>query len=497
MHQTQSLPRESLPRDLPKRKAIVVSLMILIIGAASPLAFIALQDPAFMLTFQRQDMLILWDEIAYLIPFGFVGMISWSVWLLRFTMSRFYKPLVNDFRATTSVIVPSYREDPDMTARCLDTWLRDGPNEVIIVVDVDDTEVIEKLEEYKHDTRVRVIPYKHNGKRSALGVGIRAARYEILILTDSDTSWEPGLLHAVQMPFIDPEVGGVGTRQNAFIRESSVWRVVADWLVNTRYLDYVPVEGMVGAVACLSGRTAAYRREAIVPVVEELEYEYFLGRQCVAGDDGRLTWLVLRQGYKTVYQSSARAWSMFPNQLRAFIKQRIRWSRNSYRCYIRAMYEGWLWQQPFLMQIRVLQILATPITTMFVVIYFAFLAMHGHALLLSIAVVWFIVGRGVRSISHLREHPGDIWLVPLVTVVVFTVALPIKVWAFISMNKQGWLTRSANSRGGEGQTEASLYVFPDAVAMDTSGIATATVGGDVAAMGNISEREAEEQRQVV
>ncbi|MHA6779543.1 hypothetical protein ACVGOW_00860 [Pseudonocardia saturnea] len=36
------------------------------------------------------------------------------------------------------------------------------------------------------------------------------------------------------------------------------------------------------------------------------------------------------------------------------------------------------------------------------------------------------------------------------------VALPIKTWAFVTMNKQGWLTRHADQVGGEGQDEASL-----------------------------------------
>ncbi len=114
------------------------------------------------------------------------------------------------------------------------------------------------------------------------------------------------------MPFIDPDVGGVGTQQNVYQRDTSVWRRIADWLVNLRYYDYVPAMGRAGAVPCVSGRTAAYRRTAVLPVLENLENEFFLGRRCVAGDDGRLTWLVLASGYKTVHQSIARALSMFP-----------------------------------------------------------------------------------------------------------------------------------------------------------------------------------------
>ena len=67
-------------------------------------------------------------------------------------------------------------------------------------------------------------------------------------------------------------------------------------MINLRYYDYVPAMGAAGAVACLSGRTAAYRRLVVPPLLPNLEDGFFLGRRCIAGDDGRLTWLVLAAG---------------------------------------------------------------------------------------------------------------------------------------------------------------------------------------------------------
>ncbi len=281
------------------------------------------------------------------IPLGIAGLIVWSLWLYRWLLSRGYKPTINTFRATTSVVVPSFREDPEILLECLATWLEQNPDELIVVPDLEDLEVIEALNKVaEEEPRLRVIPFQHSGKRSALGVGIAAAQYDVLVLTDSDTRWEPGLLEAVQMPFFDPTVGAVSTRQNVYQRWSSVWRIIADWIIDLRYYDYVPAMGRAGAVVCVSGRTAVYRRSAVMPVLEHLEHEFFLGRRCIAGDDGRLTWLVLASGYKTVYQDNARALSMFPAGFRAFVKQRVRWSRNSYRTYLTAIWKGWLWRVP-------------------------------------------------------------------------------------------------------------------------------------------------------
>jgi len=395
------------------------------------------------------------DQLWSAFPLAVAGIVVWSLWLYRVVLSRRARPVVNDFRTTTSVVVPSFHEDPDILLRCLQSWRAQEPTEIIIVLDVADTDAQQRILELR-DPRVEVVMFRHAGKRSALGVGIRRAKGEVLVLVDSDTSWKPGLLAAVQMPFVDPQVGAVGTQQNVYERRTSVWRRVADWLVNLRYYDYVPAMGQAGAVACVSGRTAAYRRAAVLPVLENLEDEFFLGRRCIAGDDGRLTWLVLGSGYRTVHQPSARALSMFPSSLRAFVKQRVRWSRNSYRTYLTAIYKGWLWQVPFVTKITVLQILLTPVTMGITLGYLVFARIEPTAPSIGLALGWVVLGRGVRGWSHLRRNPGDILLLPLVALVVIFIALPIKLYAFVTMNKQGWLTRHADQVGGDGQTAASL-----------------------------------------
>lgn len=389
------------------------------------------------------------------LPLALAGTVVWGLWLYRVILSRRARPIISNFSASTSVIVPSFHEDPDILMRCLDSWLAQDPTEIIIVLDLKDLEAHKRITDLDIPT-VRPVLFRHAGKRSALGCGVRAARCDLLIFVDSDTSWEPGLLAALQMPFEDPWVGGVGTQQNVYEAESSVWRRIADWMVNLRYYDYVPAMGRAGAVACLSGRTAAYRRSVVLPLLPHLEDEFFLGRRCISGDDGRLTWLVLASGYKTVHQSSAKALSMFPNTLRGFIKQRVRWSRNSYRCYLTALYKGWLWKVPFVTKVTVLQILLTPVTMGVSMTYLLWGRLELTPLGVVLALAWVLLGRGIRGLSHLRRHPRDLLLLPVMTLVVIAVALPVKAYAFLTMNKQGWLTRQDNLSGGEGQTAATL-----------------------------------------
>jgi N-acetylglucosaminyltransferase len=393
------------------------------------------------------------------VPMAIAGTIVWGVWLVRFAISHTAKPIVSDYRATTSVVVPSYHEDPDILLDCLATWRAQHPTEIIVVLDTADLEAYDRIAAIG-DPRVEPILYDHVGKRSALGVGIRRARGEILVLVDSDTRWTEGLLEAVQMPFADERVGGVSTQQNVYQRDTSVWRRIADWMVDLRYADYVPAQGRAGAVACISGRTAVYRRDAVMPVLDRLENEFFLGRRCIAGDDGRLTWLVLSTGWRTVHQSSARALSMFPSTFRAFVKQRVRWSRNSFRCYLTAIARGWLFRQPIITQLTVLQIVLTPVTMGMSLAYLVFSRLDLTVVGVVLTLGWVLLGRGIRGISHLRRHPGDLAILPVMAATVILVALPIKAFAFATMNKQGWLTRKADQVGGDGQDAGTLAPAP-------------------------------------
>jgi len=408
------------------------------------------------------------DALRPYFPVAIAGLIVWSLWLYRFVLSRRARPIVSDFETTTSVVVPSFHEDPQILMRCLESWREQNPTEIIVVLDTADVDTYDQLVALG-DERVKPILFDHAGKRSALGVGIRLATSEILVLTDSDTSWTEGLLRNVQMPFADDTVGGVSTQQNVYQRTTSVWRRIADWLVNLRYYDYVPAMGRAGAVPCISGRTAVYRREAVLPVLDDLENEFFLGKRCISGDDGRLTWLVLASGWRTVHQSSARALSMFPAGFGAFVKQRVRWSRNSYRCYLTAIGKGWLWRVPFVTKITVLQILITPLTMGLSMFYLLFNRLDFTTLGVVAAVAWLLLGRGIRGSSNLRRNPGDILLLPLVALVVIFVALPIKTYAFVTMNRQGWLTRHADQVGGDGQNAATLEAEPAAIDGSSAG----------------------------
>ena len=65
-------------------------------------------------------------------PLAVAGTVVWSLWLYRFVASHRAGPIVNAFRMSASVVVPSYHEDPDILLKCLDTWRSEQPDEIIV-----------------------------------------------------------------------------------------------------------------------------------------------------------------------------------------------------------------------------------------------------------------------------------------------------------------------------------------------------------------------------
>jgi len=391
------------------------------------------------------------------IPISLLGLISWTAWLVRQYVGAGYNPLVNEHRETTSIIVPVFREDIEVLKTCLDTWLANGPEEIILVIDFSETAIIEHAVQWaQHEPRIRSIIAHKPGKRHALALGIKAAKFDVVVLSDSDTVWTGEFLANLLMGFGDPLVAGVGCRQNVYQPGNSIWRRVADWMLDVRFLHFIPATARYGSVPCISGRTAAYRREIVTPMLEDLEGETYFGRQCISGDDGRLTWLILRDGWKAGYQSSAKALTVFPNNFSGFAKQRVRWSRNSYRCYSRAIGRGWLWRQPVITSVSVLQNLLGPFTLTLVTSLLIAAVLQGEWIVAFVTTVWLLIGRSIKGIGHLVREPETIVYLPLITIVFIAIMIPIKFYALFTLNHQGWITRTQGNSVASGQGSDTL-----------------------------------------
>ena len=154
----------------------------------------------------------------------------------------------------------------------------------------------------------RVLRIPKSGKRAAIAAGLAASdpATDVVVVVDSDTVWQPGALTEMLRPFDDPRVGGVTPRQAIFDVGDDPVRRLADWIEDLRYHLTVPAQSVFGQVGCLAGRTIAYRRRRSSRRWRALVSQKVFGVPLHVGDDRVLTNELLRNGWRTVYQSTAR-----------------------------------------------------------------------------------------------------------------------------------------------------------------------------------------------
>ncbi|MCU0490221.1 MAG: glycosyltransferase [Chloroflexaceae bacterium] len=394
-----------------------------------------------MVTLFLENFLTFFTSILLLIPIGLVGLFRWIMWLCKRIPALFYRPIENDFATTATIITPVYNEDPALFRMAIESWIANKPDRIIAVVDITDTTCMAIAREYP---QVEVLPIDIPGKRAALAAGVDVSTTEIVVLVDSDVIWEPDVLRKIKMPFADPKIGGVGTRQHMYpsdMKRATLWERLADIYLDIRYADEVPATTRWGrAVSCLSGRTAAYRTRLLQGLREPFLNETFMGKTCMSGDDKRYTCLVLQNGYHTWNQLNANVYSTFKPDFKGFVKQRVRWSRNSYRSDLRALWQGWVWQHPYLALMLIDKTIA-PFTLLIGPIVLVIAIFIGNWWLVGALLIWWHLSRAVKIWPHLRKRPADWFILPIFLGITYYMSL-LKGYALFTINEHKWLTRA-------------------------------------------------------
>jgi len=385
------------------------------------------------------------DKHAFLVPLGIVGIWRWSVWIIKEIIGLRYHPITKPYDAKVSLVIPVYNEDPRIFNRALESWRKNKPGEIIAVIDYTDEQCIEVFKKFQEKfSQAILIITKVPGKRPALGEGIRVAKGEIIALVDSDTIWADDVLRYGLPPFHDKRVAGVATYQSV-LDPKTFSQKVFDIQMDLRYRHEYPFLAAAGdALVCLSGRTALYRREIILPMVPDLVHETFFGKPVISGDDKCLTYLVLAAGWKVAYQNNSHVYTPGMSSLSAYVKQRLRWTRNSMRADLKAILNGWPLKRPALLFFQIDKFLQS-----FVVIispiYF-FISFYLHLWLAGLVILsWWILSRTIKIYPHLSRRPRDIFILPGYILYSFFAGL-LKIYAFFTLNTQGWITRWDKSR---------------------------------------------------
>jgi hyaluronan synthase len=398
-----------------------------------------------MITFVR-DLRDTWSGVSPATPFMALFVYVWVLWAAKALAARRYRPWsITPSRAlSTTVLVPVYNEPEPLFRRALQSVLANRPSEIIAVVDGGDAEVAAVAADYCD----RVLRIPKSGKRAAIEAGLHASDPEtdVVVVLDSDTVWAPGALQEMLRPFADPRVGGVTPKQAIFDVGENPVRRLADWIEDVRYHLTVPAQSVFGQVGCLAGRTIAYRRSAFEPAVARLVRQTVLGVPQHVGDDRVLTNELLRNGWRTVYQSTAEVMTDAPSDWRTFWRQQLRWGRSSQRETLLSL--RWLWRKPVALVCFASDII-TPFALYAVAVFGVAHATRGGgdptalplAVELPLAYLGMLASIGVRQIAHLRRAPWDLRRLPLFVLQLTFVMVPIRIGAFATMFHQAWSSR--------------------------------------------------------
>ncbi|MHC3474204.1 glycosyltransferase [Streptomyces sp. 7R007] len=215
-----------------------------------------------------------------------------------------------------SVLVPAYNE-----AKCIENTVRslmasEHPIEVI-VVDDGSSDGTARIVEAMGLPNVRVVRQLNAGKPAALNRGLANARYDIVVMMDGDTVFEPSTVRELVQPFGDPRVGAVAGNAKVGNRDS----LIGAW----QHIEYVMgfnldrrMYDILRCMPTIPGAVGAFRRSA-------LERVGGMSDDTLA-EDTDITMALHRDGWRVVYAERARAWTEAPETVQQLWSQRYRWS---------------------------------------------------------------------------------------------------------------------------------------------------------------------------
>jgi len=360
------------------------------------------------------------------------------------------KGLVNGFSGDERVlvIVPGYREREDSIEKTVESCVRacEGFKRATVVYVEDDR--ARDLGEVcsRWGDRVEFLAVGRNvGKRRAQAFAYRwyRERYgvpDFVITVDSDTLVERRAFEG--LVFKDPGIGAVTGNITVRPKDNFLRR-----LISLRYFLAFNLErqsqSVGGQVLCCSGPLSCYRGELWNKVLEDYETQMFRGRECTFGDDRHLTNLVIREGYKTMYNHRALAYTSAPADLGTYIRQQYRWTKSFFRealvmvGYGRKL-NGYTWWEisvalimPLLLvvNIGVMAVIVAP-ETPFVLVRYAGIV---------IGMAWLRSIFGVVVDGFNRK--ADYFYFPAFAALSLVLLLPLKIKALFNLTDTRWGTR--------------------------------------------------------
>jgi hyaluronan synthase len=373
------------------------------------------------------------------------GLLITSFLLSRLVLAFLYRPpLDRGFRPKVTAVVACKNEQASIR-RTLECLFRSRyPPELLEVIAVDDGSTDRTLREMEGAAREHpglvVVSFGRNlGKRLAMAEGARRATGEILVYVDSDSFVRPDAISRLAAAFDDPSVGAVcghadvqNARANFLTRMQEVRYYVAFRVVKA-------AESVFSAVTCCSGCLAAYRRSAVLDVLEPWLDQRFLGTVATFGDDRSLTRLMLKR-HRVLYHSEAACTTIVPDEWAVFFRQQLRWKKSWVRESL--LLTTFMWKRHPAMALSFYVSVLFPFVSPGIALHALALPLAGFGTFSFLYVYGVLLMASLYALVYLARHRNWLWGYGVAFSLFYMVALAWQTYyAVLTVRRNQWGTR--------------------------------------------------------
>jgi hyaluronan synthase len=389
---------------------------------------------------------------AALALFG-IGVVVWRIW-----MAWRYKscaPVADEELPVVTIVIPAYNEGQQVlpTVRSvMDSNYPPHKMQVICVDDgsVDDTSQRTLEARNAYPDRLELVRQpKTGGKRQALMSGFGLAVGTVWVTIDSDSEVLSDTLRHLVSPLVtNPKVGAVAGNVRVLNQSDGAIPKMMEVFFTVGF-DFIRAgQSVYGGVFCTPGALSAYRVSVIREQLTGWVKQAFLGTPASIGEDRALTNLVLKSGYRVVYQREAVVLTKIPATFRGLRRMLLRWARSNVRESIVMMTfvirrfrkgdggGGWI---RFISGMQIFQLTVGEALKVGVLAEFLMKPLPTFRILVVGCLIHSLLPAAIYHVRY-RNWFGWMWAVPYSFLSVFILSW-ISLWGLMSASRSGWLTR--------------------------------------------------------